>query len=210
MPDTIFAAGIVGTPPELDIVGNGFARLTFRLASIQRKYNRTTSAWENGETNWYTVVAFRRLAEHARDSISKSDRVVVAGRLKVANWEKEGKHGTAVEIVADAIGHDLTFGTSQFRKDVAPSAAASAPSADGDAAPDHGQLDEEDQSSTPSIDGDGWALPGGPDGSSGGAMADGGTAAEPDANAGERNERPTGSIGEERLSGFAEPVEAPF
>lgn len=119
MPDTIYTTGVVATPPDMTIVGNGLTRLTFRLAANQRKYNRATSEWENGETNWYTVVAFRRLAEHARDSVSKLDRVIVAGRLKVSNWEKEDRRGTSVEILADAIGHDLTFGTATFSRSAA-------------------------------------------------------------------------------------------
>jgi single-strand DNA-binding protein len=156
MPETIFATGVVGTPPELTVVGNGLARLTFRLASTQRKYNRATSEWENGETNWYSVVAFRRLAEHTRDSVSKLDRVIVVGRLKVSRWEKDDKRGTNVEIIADAIGHDLTFGTASFSK-----AVSATPQASGDAPTGPGDAGDAHEPETPSVDGVGWALPGG-------------------------------------------------
>ncbi|HEY0260710.1 MAG TPA: single-stranded DNA-binding protein [Lacisediminihabitans sp.] len=153
MPDTISATGVVGTPPALAIVGDGLARLTFRLGSTQRKFNREASGWENGETNWYTVVAFRRLAEHGSQSLNKGDRVVVSGRLRVNEWEKDGRHGTTVQLIADAIGHDLTFGTSTLAK------AASGPARTGP--------DETAGGSTPertergAVDADGWAVPGG-------------------------------------------------
>ena len=201
MPDTIFATGVVGTPPELTIVGNGLARLTFRLASTQRKYNRATSEWENGETNWYTVVAFRRLAEHTRDSVSKLDRVIVVGRLKVSRWEKEDKRGTSVEIIADAIGHDLTFGTATFSK-----AASATPPTSGDSTPGLGDASESRQSETPSIDGVGWALPGGP-------LGDGHSTAEHPASilpADEEPSLPADPDEPEPQPVFAEAVETPF
>jgi single-strand DNA-binding protein len=156
MPDTITAIGHVGTEPTLNIVGNGLARLTFRLASTQRKYNREASSWENGETNWYTIVAFRWLAENSAKSLVKGDRVVVTGRLRVSSWEKEDKHGTAVEIVAEGIGHDLAFGTSSFTK-----TAGGSSSQEGGAAVGGSQAPADQ----PVVDSDGWALPGGAHGS---------------------------------------------
>lgn len=155
MPDIISAIGVVGTPPSLTIVSNGLARLTFRLGSTHRKFNREANGWENGETNWYTVVAFRRLAENAASSLAKGDRVVVTGRLKVDDWENGGKHGTSVELLADGIGHDLAFGTSTFTKGAAitPIRAEPSDASAGDAAL---QAPE-----PPAVDSGGWALPGG-------------------------------------------------
>ncbi|GAB3805569.1 hypothetical protein GCM10028798_27650 [Humibacter antri] len=158
MPDTITAIGHVGTEPLLNIVSNGLAMLTFRLGSTQRKYNRGAGNWENGETNWYTIVAFRRLAENSAKSLVKGDRVVVTGRLRVSHWEKEEKHGTTVEIVAEGIGHDLAFGTSSFAKTTVGSSnqEAGAVSTPGGEAASADPL---------TVDADGWALPGGAPGS---------------------------------------------
>ena len=154
MPGTITAIGHVGSEPLLNIVGNGLAMLTFRLGSTQRKYNREAGNWENGDTNWYTIVAFRRLAENSAKSLAKGDRVVVTGRLRVTHWEKEDRHGTTVEIVADGIGHDLAFGMSSFTKTVGGAASQEGPAAvrsdTAEATPDQ-----------PAVDAEGWALPGG-------------------------------------------------
>lgn len=162
MPDTISATGVVGTQPSLTISGNGMPRLTFRLASGQRKYNRDTGAWENGETNWYTVVAFRRLAENAEQSLSKGERVVVTGRLRVNEWEKEGVRNISVDLIADGIGHDLAFGTSTYAKS-APAAVHTTSAAPDQAA--IGQAGPEPEAggarpAQPAVDADGWALPG--------------------------------------------------
>ena len=70
-----------------------------------------------GHTNWYTVSAFRQLAVHAQQSLHKGQRVIVTGRLRVSTWENASGKGTSVDIDAEAIGHDLLWGTSDFRRD---------------------------------------------------------------------------------------------
>lgn len=94
----------------------GVAYCTFRVASNERRYDREKSQWIDGETTWVTVNTFRSLAEHAGVSFSKGDRVVVNGRLRVRKWVNGDRRGTAVEIEAEAVGHDLRFGTSRFTK----------------------------------------------------------------------------------------------
>ena len=40
--------------------------------------------------------------------------LVVYGRLKVRDWERDGRKGTTVEVEASAVGHDLSRGTSMW------------------------------------------------------------------------------------------------
>lgn len=130
MSDTIIVTGTVATEPEMKLTDSGTARLTFRLASPQRKFDKNQNAWVDTGTNWYTVVAWRRLAENAYDSLGKGDRVIVSGRLSISDWERNGKSGTAIEITAETMGHDLFWGTATFRKPS--SAPASAPTSSSD------------------------------------------------------------------------------
>jgi single-strand DNA-binding protein len=132
MNDTITIVGTVGTDPEKK-VRNGVPITTFRVASRERRFDRATGAWVDGETNWYTASAYRRLAEHAFESIHRRERVVLTGRLRVRNWDNGEKRGTSVDIDIDAIGHDLLFGTTTFRSDEA-AAGGSAATADAWAA----------------------------------------------------------------------------
>ena len=92
---------------------------SFRLASTQRRYDRGAQKWIDGETNWYTVTAFRQLAVNVVGSVNKGQRVVVNGKLRVRDWESGDRAGTTVEIDADALGHDLAWGTSVFTRSVA-------------------------------------------------------------------------------------------
>lgn len=132
MNDTITIVGTVGTDPEKK-VRNGVPITTFRVASKERRFDRATGSWVDGETNWYTASAYRRLAEHAFESIHRRERVVLTGRLRVRNWDTGEKRGTSVDIDIDAIGHDLLFGTTTFRSDESGSN-SSAAGADGWAA----------------------------------------------------------------------------
>lgn len=116
MTDTITITGNIATPPEEKRTAAGLVITTFRVASSQRRFDRATNQWIDGETNWYTVSAFRALAEHAYLSLRKGERVIVTGRLHLREWETNAKKGTTAEIDADAIGHDLLWGTSVFSK----------------------------------------------------------------------------------------------
>jgi len=125
MSDTIAISGFVATPPN-PITAAGDLKITsFRVASNQRRFDRGRDRWVDGETNWYTVTTFRQLALNVAASVVKGDRVVVTGRLKVRDWEAGEKSGTNVEIEADAVGHDLTWGTTSFTRVRSTSAASS-------------------------------------------------------------------------------------
>jgi len=116
MSDNIMLTGFVGSEPKSLTTAEGLAITSFRLASTQRRFDRAQDKWVDGETNWYTVTTFRQLAANAAVSINKGERVVVSGRIKVREWEANGKKGTNVDIEADALGHDLSWGTAAFSR----------------------------------------------------------------------------------------------
>jgi len=125
---TINIVGTVATEPRMITTQAGIALCTFRLASGERRYDRAQQKWIDGETSWFSVTAFRSLAEHAGRSFRKGERVIVSGRLRVRQWEKDERSGTSVDVEADALGHDLRWGVSRFEKlvrnDDAPGGAA--------------------------------------------------------------------------------------
>ena len=118
MTDTIFLTGVVATSPRHVTTNEGLSITSFRLASSQRRYDKALSKWVDGDTNWFTVSTFRALATNAAGSVVKGDRVVVTGRLRVRDWENTDRSGTNVEIEADALGHDLSWGTSVYTRHV--------------------------------------------------------------------------------------------
>jgi single-strand DNA-binding protein len=118
MGDTITITGNVASDPDQKRTERGISITTFRVASGQRRFDRRANAWVETGTNWYSVSAFRGLAEHAHASLRKGDRVIITGRLRIRDWENGSKRGTSIEIDADAIGHDLLWGTTAFTKTV--------------------------------------------------------------------------------------------
>ena len=108
--------GLVATTPRHLITQDGLAITSFRLASSRSVFNKVSGRWEPRDTNWFTITAFRQLALNANTSISKGDRIIVFGTLRVRDWDNGERSGTSVEIEADTIGHDLTWGTSNFTR----------------------------------------------------------------------------------------------
>ncbi|WP_033824836.1 single-stranded DNA-binding protein, partial [Kitasatospora sp. MBT63] len=83
----------------------------FRMAATERRFDRGSGDWVDGDTSWVTVVAWRWLATNLVSSVSKGDPVVVSGRLRVREWEDEERRRAVVEIDARVVGHDLSRGT---------------------------------------------------------------------------------------------------
>jgi single-strand DNA-binding protein len=126
MSDIITLTGLVATTPRHLVTTEGLSITSFRLASNQRRFDRSQEKWIDGDTNWYTVTAFRQLAMNAAGSISKADRVLITGRLRIREWESGDRAGTSVEIEAESLGHDLAWGTATFVRSVKLAPAASA------------------------------------------------------------------------------------
>jgi single-strand DNA-binding protein len=116
MSDTITLTGLVATTPRHLTTSEGLAITSFRLASSQRRFDRAAQKWIDADTNWYTISAFRALANNAASSVVKGDRVIVTGRLRIRDWENTDRSGTTVEVEADTIGHDMFWGTSVFTR----------------------------------------------------------------------------------------------
>ena len=152
MTDTITVTGNIATEPEHKRTPAGVAITTFRLASGQRRYDRESGAWTDSGTNWFTVSTFRGLAEHAFSSLHKGDRVILTGRLRLRDWDTGSRKGTTAEIDAEAIGHDLLWGTTRFEKEGAPAASATGAVPASNGWPAAGDVAR--------VDSGGWALPG--------------------------------------------------
>lgn len=102
---------------------------TFRVAATPRRYQRSTDAWVDGDTQWFTVNAWRALGEHCEQSLRRGDPVFVQGRLRAQTWTNSaGLEVTGYEVDATIVGHDLSRGTAVFTRTPRPEAeAASAP-----------------------------------------------------------------------------------
>ncbi|MGV8970486.1 MAG: single-stranded DNA-binding protein [Microbacteriaceae bacterium] len=132
MSDLLTLRGFVATTPRHLVTSEGLPITSFRLASHQRRFDRTHDKWVDGDTNWYTVTSFRALAINTAGSIAKGDRVIVAGRIRIREWENGERTGTTIDVEADTVGHDLLWGTASFTRTIR----ATTPDASTDIQPD--------------------------------------------------------------------------
>lgn len=114
---------------EITVVGNVASEIThrpsgdagpasawFRLASSTRFFDRRQDRWTDGDTSWFTVYCRRDLADHVMSSLTKGEPVIVTGRVRIRDWERDGRKGTTVGIEARTVGHDLSRGTAAFQR----------------------------------------------------------------------------------------------
>jgi len=93
----------------------GGAVANFRMAVNDDWFDKKSGQWRS-RTVYLQVSAWRRLAEHAADSLALGQPVLVVGRLRQREYEKDGQSHTVVEVEADAIGHDLSWGRARFER----------------------------------------------------------------------------------------------
>jgi single-strand DNA-binding protein len=113
MPETFVAlVGNLTDDPEVRFTPQGTAVASFRLAVTPRV--KDGEGWKDGDTSFFRVNAWRDLAEHVTDSLSKGDRALVLGRLKARSWETpEGERRSVVEVEVEEVGPSLKWATAQ-------------------------------------------------------------------------------------------------
>jgi single-strand DNA-binding protein len=127
MTDSITLTGLVATAPRHIVTSEGLPITSFRLASTQRRFDKSQERWIDGDTNWYTITTFRQVAINSSGSIRKGERVVLTGRVRIREWTDGERTGTNIDIEADALGHDLAWGTSVFSRSISMGAPATVP-----------------------------------------------------------------------------------
>lgn len=106
--------GNVATEPLLKVTPEGTTLCSFRVAVTARRWSPADSRAVDMESSFYTVTCWRSLAENAAASLSKGQGVVVTGRLRVRQYTHEEQLRTSADVVADGVGHDLSWGTSSL------------------------------------------------------------------------------------------------
>jgi len=130
----IMVIGNLGTDPEMRYTPSGKPVTTFRLA-INRTY-RTDDGERREETEWFTVVAWDRLAEQVNQFLTKGRRAYIEGRFKSRRWEgQDGQPRTVNEIIANSV---LFLDAMSSPDDGAPTEGATNEGAPNEGAPNEG------------------------------------------------------------------------
>lgn len=113
--------GNLTADPELRYTQNGIAVANGTVAVNERVLDKQTNEWKDGPTTFMRFSAWRELGEHAAQSFSKGQEVILVGKLSQNDFvDKEGHKRTSYEVTADHLGSSVRFGTTEFRKSARP------------------------------------------------------------------------------------------
>ncbi|MFD8325217.1 single-stranded DNA-binding protein [Streptomyces lydicus] len=109
--------GTLTADPELKFTTSGAALVKFTVASTPRTYDKTSGQWKDGTAAFFRCAAWRQLAEHVADSLTKGSRVVLSGRIRQHNWQTEqGENRSMLAVEVDDIGPSLLFATATVER----------------------------------------------------------------------------------------------
>lgn len=98
----IIVIGNVGTDPEMRYTPQGIATTSFRLAAS--RFFTPAGGERQQETEWFSVVTWRQLAEQCNQYLTKGRRAYVEGRLRSHTWQgPDGVPRFRNEVVADRV-----------------------------------------------------------------------------------------------------------
>ncbi|KUN75648.1 single-stranded DNA-binding protein [Streptomyces griseoruber] len=107
--------GNLTADPELKFTEGGAALARFTVASTPRTFDRQSNQWKDGTSTFFRCAAWRQLAEHVTESLTKGSRVVLSGRIRQHDWKTpEGENRSMLAVEVDEIGASLRFTTVQI------------------------------------------------------------------------------------------------
>lgn len=97
----VMLIGRLGADPEMRYTASGTAVTNFRVACTRRRRGGQEGDVRE-ETDWFTVVAWEKLAEITSSYLTKGSKVYVEGRLQTRSWDDQsGQKRYATEVVAN-------------------------------------------------------------------------------------------------------------
>ncbi len=97
----VFIIGNLTRDPEVRYLPSGAAVADVRLAS-NRRY-KTQQGEDKEETVYVNVSVWGRQAETCGQYLSKGSPVLVEGRLRYEEWEKDGQRNSRISITAERV-----------------------------------------------------------------------------------------------------------
>lgn len=97
----VFLIGNLTRDPEVRYIPSGAAVADLRLA-VNRKY-KTQQGEDKEETCFVGVAAWGRQAETCGQYLSKGSPVLIEGRLRYEEWEKDGQKNNRLSVTAERV-----------------------------------------------------------------------------------------------------------
>ena len=98
----------LGADPETATAANGGLVTKMRVVTNRRRM--VDGDWQDTDTSWWQVTCFGRQAEAAAEQLRKGDLVLIQGKVKQREWEKDGIKRTTAEVTADEVAKVCKIG----------------------------------------------------------------------------------------------------
>jgi single-strand DNA-binding protein len=98
----------LGADPEMTTAANGSTVTRMRVVTNGRRM--VDGDWQDTDTSWWQVTAFGRQAEAAGEQLRKGDLVLIHGKVKQREWEKDGVKRVTAEVTADEVAKVCKIG----------------------------------------------------------------------------------------------------
>jgi len=96
----VMLIGNLGKDPEVRYTTSGQGVASFSVATSEKFKNKSGDMEER--TEWHNVVLWGKLAEIAKEYLSKGKTVYIEGRLQTRKWQdKDGRDRYTTEVVGD-------------------------------------------------------------------------------------------------------------
>lgn len=87
-----------GVPEVRHTAAKGIAVAKFPLGVPDK-----LEPYNKAKTLWINVVAWGKLAEFCGENLTKSQDIIIEGRLQKSSWEKDGQRREQIEVVAESL-----------------------------------------------------------------------------------------------------------
>ena len=113
----ITVVGNLTADPVMRTTRNGSTVANFSIAATPRVFDKQSNQWVDGDALFLRCSAWRDLATHCAQSLSKGMRVIAQGRLQQRSYQaQDGSNRTVIELQVDEIGPSLKYATAQVQK----------------------------------------------------------------------------------------------
>lgn len=99
----VIIVGNLGNDPDIRTMPNGDAVTKISVATSESWIDKNTNERKT-QTEWHSIVFYRRQAEVAGEYLRKGSKVYVEGRLKTRKWQDQnGQDRYTTEIQGDVL-----------------------------------------------------------------------------------------------------------
>ncbi len=95
--------GNVGRDPDVKYFDNGNSQASFTLATNERGYTLANGTQIPERTDWHNIVIRRDQVPFVEKYVKKGSSVMVEGKIRYRDYEKDGIRRYVTEIIADRI-----------------------------------------------------------------------------------------------------------